>query len=78
MSASAKKDVAALDEKHVKFACSHCGQEGQVVWRGKGREDQTLVALSDGFHIEEGRRADVRRLIVCNACDEIECGDAMN
>jgi hypothetical protein len=41
-------------EWHIKFACAHCGQAGEVVWRGadSGRE---LVRLTNGFHCEEGR-----------------------
>ncbi len=53
-------------ETHIRFACPYCGQSGEVVWRGDGGERE-LVSLSDGFHIEEGRLAGARHVIVCNA-----------
>ena len=56
---------------HVRFACSHCGQVGEIVWNGEG-DARELVRLSEGFHIEEGRLAEVRYLIVCDVCDEID------
>jgi hypothetical protein len=60
-----------MTERHIPFACPHCGQPGDIVWRDNGNE-RTLVRLSDGFHVEEGRVPGVRHVIVCNVCDEID------
>ncbi len=57
--------------KRIAFACPHCGQEGEVVWDGEGKERQ-LVSLSDGFHVEEGRLPGARHVIICDVCDEID------
>ena len=59
------------EDKHIEFACPHCGQTGEIVWNGE-KKARVLVRLSDGFHVEEGRTADARPLIICNACDEID------
>lgn len=56
---------------HIKFACPHCGQQGEVVWKGIGVE-RDLVRLSEGFHVEEGRGIGTRHIVVCNSCDEID------
>jgi len=58
-------------ENHIKFACPHCGQTGEVVWNGIGKE-RVLLRLSNEFHVEEGRLPGARHVIVCNACDEID------
>jgi len=58
-------------EKHLSFGCQHCGQAGEVVWRGEGA-DRELVRLSGGVHVEEGRLPGARHIIVCNNCDEID------
>ena len=55
----------------IKFACPHCGQSGEVVWEGRG-VDRSLVQLSDGFHVEEGRLPGAKHVIICDACDEID------
>ena len=59
------------EEKHIQFGCPHCGQAGEVVWRGDGAERE-LVRLSGGFHVEERRLPGTRHIIVCNICDEID------
>lgn len=56
---------------HVKFGCPHCGQTGEVVWNGEGK-DRTLERLSPGFHVEEGRLPGARHVIICDVCDEID------
>jgi len=56
---------------HIKFACPHCGQNGEVVWNGSGK-NRELMQLSDGFHVEEGRLKGARHVIICNVCDEID------
>jgi len=61
----------SASEKHIAFACPHCGQHGEVVWRGDGAARE-LIRLSGGFHVEEGRLAGARHVIICNACDEID------
>ncbi len=60
-----------MTENRIAFACPHCGQYGEVVWRDDGPE-RTLISLKDGFHIEEGRLPGARHVIVCDACDEID------
>jgi hypothetical protein len=50
-------------EKHIRFGCPHCGQTGEVVWSGEN-EARTLVHLSDGFHIEEGRLAGAKHVVI--------------
>jgi hypothetical protein len=60
-----------LTDTHVDFACPHCGQSGDVVWRGVGAKRQ-LVSLSNGFHIETGRLPGVRHVVICDSCDEID------
>ena len=60
-----------MTEKHVAFACPHCGLKGEAVWNDEGN-DRTLIRLSDGFHVEEGRISGARHVIVCNVCDEID------
>ncbi len=60
-----------MPENHIRFGCPHCGQKGEVVWRGGGA-GRELVRLSSGFHVEEGRLPGARHVIVCNACDEID------
>jgi hypothetical protein len=57
--------------KHIDFACPHCGQTGQVDWRGEGAERE-LIHLSDGFHIEVGRLPGAKHVIICDECDEID------
>lgn len=57
--------------KHIKFACPHCGQSGEVVWTGTGA-DRELEKLSHGFHVEQGRLPGARHVIICDACDEID------
>ena len=59
------------DQKHIKFGCPHCGQSGEVVWLGEG-VDRSVVTLSDGFHIEEGRLPGAKHVIICDKCDEID------
>lgn len=58
-------------DNQINFACPHCGQAGQVVWNGM-REDRRLVRLSSGFHVEDGRLAGARHVIICDVCDEID------
>ncbi len=58
-------------ETHIKFACPHCGQAGEVDWRGEGAE-RILVRLSEGFHIERGRLPGAKRVVICDVCDEID------
>ena len=60
-----------MAETHIKFACPHCGQAGEIVWQGEGAE-RTLVRLSDGFHVEDGQLPGVRKVLVCKTCDEID------
>ena len=55
----------------IDFACPHCGQKGEVFWSDKDGA-RTLVRLSTGFHVEEGRLAGARHVIVCDVCDEID------
>ena len=57
--------------KVIDFACPHCGQKGEVVWDGDGR-DRTLVHLSDGFHVGKGRLPGTKHVIICDVCDEID------
>lgn len=59
------------DERCIDFACPHCGQQGEVVWKGDGK-DREMERLSDGFHVEEGRLPGARHVIVCDVCDEID------
>lgn len=59
------------ENKHIKFACPHCGQAGDVVWNGM-KGERTLVRLSSGFHVEEGRLPGTMHVIICSACDEID------
>jgi hypothetical protein len=60
-----------MTENHISFACPHCGQTGEVVWKDDGSE-RRLGRLSDGFHVEQGRASGARHVIVCDACDEID------
>lgn len=60
-----------MSHKHIKFACPHCGQGGEIVWDGDGI-NRELIRLSNGFHVEEGRLAGARHAIICDACDEID------
>ena len=60
-----------MSDNHIKFGCPHCGQHGEIVWNGDGT-DRELVRLSSGFHVEEGRLAGARHVIICNACDQID------
>lgn len=60
-----------MTDKQINFACPHCGQKGEVVWDGDGPE-RALARLSKGFHVEEGRLAGARHVIVCDECDEID------
>ena len=62
---------------HVNFAYPHCGQTGEVVWKGEGVARE-LVHLSDGFHVEEGRLAGAKHVIICNKCDEIDAPKIIN
>jgi len=55
----------------IQFACPHCGQKGTVSWRGEGA-DRTLIRLSKGFHVEDGRLPGARHVIICDQCDEID------
>ena len=57
--------------KHIGFACPHCGQTGDVVWEGDAKA-RVMIRLSDGFHVEEGRLAGAKHVIICNVCDEID------
>ena len=59
------------DHKHMKFGCPHCGQAGGVRWLGEG-EDRSVVRLSGGFHVEEGRHPEAKYVIICDTCDEID------
>jgi hypothetical protein len=61
----------AADQKNIKFGCPHCGQGGEVVWSGDN-ENRTLVLLSDGFHVEEGRVPGAKHVIICDVCDQID------
>ncbi len=63
------RDPVAISR--IEFACPHCGQKGEVVWRGEGA-DRAVVRLSDGFHVEEGRVPSGRHVIICDRCDEID------
>jgi hypothetical protein len=73
----AEEDKAAPSDSpstpliHIPFACPHCGQAGEIVWKDHGN-GRTLVRLSSGFHVEEGRISGARHVIICNACDEID------
>lgn len=60
-----------MPNTNLKFGCPHCGQTGEVVWNGEGK-DRILVRLSSGFHVEEDRLAGTRHVIICNICDEID------
>ncbi len=60
-----------MADVRVSFACPHCGQSGEVTWRGQGA-GRELVSLSDGFHEEAGRLAGARHVIVCDVFDEID------
>ena len=51
------------ENKHIKFACPHCGQAGDVVWNGM-KDERTLVRLSSGFHVEEGRLPGTMHVII--------------
>jgi hypothetical protein len=64
-------DEKTTDQKHMKFGCPHCGQAGGVMWLGEG-EDRTVVRLSGGFHVEEGRLPGAAHVIICDMCDEID------
>jgi hypothetical protein len=66
-----KKGAMITGDNHIKFACPHCGQTGEVVWNGV-REQRELVRLSDGFHLEDGRFPGAKHVIVCDTCDEID------
>ena len=59
------------EKSDIKFGCPHCGQTGEVIWDGQG-EERSLVRLSDGFHVEEGRLPGARHVIICDVCDEID------
>jgi hypothetical protein len=59
------------ETSHVNFGCPHCGQAGEVVWEGHGSE-RSLVQLSSGFHVEEGRLPGGKHVIICDVCDEID------
>ena len=61
-----------MENTHIKFACPHCGQAGEVVWSDNHGAARSLVRLSDGFHIEEGRLPGAKHVVICNACDEID------
>jgi hypothetical protein len=56
---------------HIDFACPHCGQTGEVVWKGD-KKARVLISLTDGFHLEEGRLPGAKHVIICNNCDEID------
>jgi hypothetical protein len=60
-----------VKEKRIAFACPHCGQYGEVVWRDDGHE-RMLVRLQEGFHVEEGRLPGAKHVIVCDACDKTD------
>jgi len=60
-----------MTEKEINFACPHCGQPGNIIWEGEGAE-RSLVLLSDGFHVEEGRLPGAKHVIICDRCDEID------
>jgi hypothetical protein len=60
-----------MADVHFSFACPHCGQSGDVIWRGDGPARE-LVHLSSGFHMEPGRLPGARHVVICNACDEID------
>lgn len=60
-----------MRDKHIGFACPYCGQAGEIVWADING-DRSLVHLSSGFHIEEGRLPGARHIIICNVCDEID------
>ena len=59
------------ETSHIDFGCPHCGQAGEVDWEGHG-SGRRLVRLSKGFHIEEGRLAGAKPVIICDVCDEID------
>jgi len=58
-------------DKHIEFACPHCGQTGEIDWRGEGAK-RFLVRLSKGFHVEEGRIPGAKHIMICDVCDEID------
>jgi hypothetical protein len=58
-------------DKHINFACPHCGQTGEVEWSGEGAK-RILVRLSAGFHIEEGRLPGAKHVVICDVCDELD------
>jgi hypothetical protein len=60
-----------MTEQGIMFACPYCGQPGHVVWDDDGA-NRRLISLSNGFHIEEGRIAGARHIIICDVCDEID------
>ena len=60
-----------MTENHVAFACPYCGQAGEIVWKDAGNE-RSFVRLSNGFHVEAGRIAGARHVLICDACDEID------
>lgn len=57
--------------------CPHCGRIGQITWEENAigyREagpQRRLIAVSTGFHSEEGRTLSRDPLIVCDDCDSI-------
>jgi uncharacterized protein YbaR (Trm112 family) len=56
------------------LTCPECKARGAMTWeRDAGDRDSysSLVRLSGGFHIEEGRTSPVSKTIVCTQCDEI-------
>ena len=60
-----------MKDNHIQFGCPHCGQKGEVVWKGKN-EAREMVRLSGGFHVEAGRLPGARHVIICDVCDEID------
>jgi hypothetical protein len=60
-----------MTDTRIDFACPHCGQRGEVVWRGT-KAERAIVRLFAGFHVEEGRLPGARPVIVCDVCDEID------
>jgi hypothetical protein len=61
----------SLGRHAVKFACPYCGQMGEILWNddGTGRH---AVELSKGFQLEKDRLPDVRQVIICDLCDQID------
>lgn len=60
----------------VPIRCSHCGQEGSVVWEETAGHERgpvrKLVEISAGFHSESGRTMSGDPVIVCDVCDQIQ------